>query len=79
MDNTAKAILAVIAAALCFIALKLYVSTPPTFGDFRALKDIQDNDKRQEQRLKLIEKLPLVRVQGGTIDADIQGSVSIDR
>lgn len=79
MDNTIKAILAVIAIALCAITLKLYVSAPPTLGDFLALNDIKDAEKRQKQQLKLIASLPLVRVQGGTIDANIQGSVSIDR
>jgi hypothetical protein len=47
MDNISKAILTVIAVALCAIAFKLYNSGgsfvgAPTFGDFIALRDIKD-------------------------------------
>jgi len=83
MDNISKAILTVIAVALCAIAFKLYFpgssfAGAPTFGDIRALRDIQDPKQRHEKLMKLMNSLPLVRVQGGQVDADVSGNVSID-
>ncbi len=83
MDNISKAILTVIAVALCAITLKLYnpgglFGGAPTWGDFIALKDITDQEQRQEAHLKFRKSLPLVRVHSGQIDADVSGSVSID-
>lgn len=83
MDNISKAILTIIAVALCAIAFKLYFpcssfSGAPTYGDFIALREIQDPQQRKETRLNLMKSLPLVRVQGGQIDADVSGNVSID-
>ena len=83
MDNISKAILTVIAVALCVIAFKVHnlggsFAGVPTFGDFIALKDIKDPEQRKETHLRLIKRIPLVRVQGGQIDADVSGHVSID-
>lgn len=73
-DNITKAILAVIAVALCVIAFKLCfpAKTSPVFGDFQALKDIQDDNQRNEHRKKLMQDLPIIRIQGGSVDAQIQ-------
>ena len=75
MDNYSKAILTIIAVALCAIAFNLFscdnsFSTTPTFGDFIALREIKNPEQHKEARLKLIKSLPLVRVQGGYVDAD---------
>ena len=83
MDNISKTILTVIAVALCAIAFKLYFpgssfSGTPTFGDFIALRAIQDPQQRKEKHLNLMKSLPLVRIQGGQIDAEVSGNVSID-
>lgn len=83
MDNISKTILTVIAVALCVIAFKLFnpggsFVGSPTFGDFIALKDIKDPKQRKEAHLRLKQSIPLVRVQGGKIDADVSGNVSID-
>jgi hypothetical protein len=79
MDNISKAILTVIAVPLCAIAFKLYFPAgAPTFGDLIALRDIQDPEQRKEKHLNLMKSIPLVRVQGGQIDADVSGNVSID-
>jgi hypothetical protein len=79
MDKISKAILAAIALALCIIAFKLpNPGGAPTFGDFIALRDIKDPEQRKEAQLRLMTNLPLVRVQGGQIDADVSGNVSID-
>jgi hypothetical protein len=83
MDNITKGILAVIAVALCTIAFKLYSPGgsfvgAPTFGDFYALREIKDPEQRKEKRMRLMKSIPLVRVQGGQIDADVSGNVSID-
>lgn len=60
MDNISKAILTVIAVALCAIAFKLYNSGgsfvgAPTFGDFIALRDIKDPKQRAETHLRLMK------------------------
>jgi len=87
MDTYTKVILTVIAIALCAIALKLFnprfgssgsPAKSPTFGDFMALREIKDPKQRKETRLRLIKSLPLVRVEGGQVDADVSGSVTID-
>jgi hypothetical protein len=75
MDNYSKTILTIIAVALCAIAFNLFsrdssFSTTPTFGDLIALREIKDPKQRKEARLKLRKSLPLVRVQGGYVDAD---------
>ena len=80
MDRSSKIILAVIAISLTAIAVKLWEPTPansgvfssaPTIGDLYDLKNIKDSTKRQEARTNLMRSIPLVRVQGGHIDADI--------
>jgi len=45
--------------------------TPPTIG---AVRNAKTNDARTE----LLQSIPLVRVQGGTIDADITGTVDVE-
>lgn len=84
MDNISKAIFSVIAVALCAIAFKLFSPGSsfvgaPTYGDFIALRDIKDPEQRKETQVRLMKSLPLVRVQGGQIDAEVSGSVSIDK
>lgn len=89
MDKYTKAVLTVIAASLAVVALKLVQpqeahagllsSSPPTYGDFLALRDIKDAAARKEAYMKLMRSIPIVRVQGGQIDADVTGSVQIDR
>lgn len=83
MDNLSKAIFTVIAVALCAIALRLYfpggsLVGAPTYGDFLTLRDIKDPAQRKEKHMDLMKNIPLVRVQGGQIDADVSGYVSID-
>ncbi len=83
MDNISKGIFAIIAVALCAIAFKLYSPGwsfvgAPTFGDFMALRDIKDPEQRKEKHMRFMKSIPLVRVQGGKIDADVSGNVSID-
>lgn len=77
MDNYTKAILTVMSILLCVIAFKLFNPTPtaPTFGDFRALRNIADQNKRTEARVKLLNKLPMVGVRGGKIQ--VSGDVGI--
>lgn len=86
MDNVAKTILAIIAIALCTIVFQLYTSSPPTVGDFRALENIENSEKEDAERQKLLGRVPLVMVRGGSMSVqienlpiEIEGSVSIDR
>lgn len=73
MDRYTKVLLTIIAASLVLIAAKLweprealaqgFLSSAPTIGDF------QDAYSADEKR-KLIRRIPLVRVQGGSISVD---------
>jgi hypothetical protein len=83
MDTYSKAVLTIIALALCAITLKLFnpqfaSNGAPTRGDFLALRSISDSQQRKEAFRKLTNSLPVVWIQGGQIDADVSGSVSVD-
>ena len=87
MDKYTKAVLTVVAISLVVIALKLgqpkdaragVPSSPPTYGEFLALRDIKDEALRKDAYMKLMRSIPVVRVQGGQIDANVSGSVEID-
>ena len=70
MDRFTKAVLAVIAVALVSIAAKMWApneahahgmfSAAPTVGEFQDVKTDAD-------RQKLLRRIPVVRVQGGSI------------
>lgn len=86
MDRVTKVILGMIAAALCVISIELYAFAPPTISDFRALSDIKDSEKHDSEMQKLVNRVPLVMVRGGSMSVqienmpiEIEGSVSIDR
>jgi hypothetical protein len=83
MDTYSKVVLTIIALALCAITLKLFnplfaSNGLPTRGDFLALRSIPDGHQRKEAFRKLVSSLPVVWIQGGQIDADVSGSVSVD-
>lgn len=78
MDSYSKNVLTIIAVLLAAIAVKLYLFQPPTYGDFIALRDVEDAEVRKQKHVALIKALPLVRIQGGQVDAEVSGSVSID-
>lgn len=67
-------LLAIIAAALVSIAVKLWFFVPPTFGDYLSIRDAPA-ETRAEARKALMRSLPLVRVQGG--DVEVSGSVEV--
>lgn len=77
MDRYTKLILTVIAVALCAIAVKLFIGAP-TVGDLMTLREIKDLKQRRLAQISLVKSLPLVRIQGGQIDADVTGSVTVD-
>lgn len=82
MKDVTKLLLVLIAIPLWLIAAKLYYpsQTPgyfiPTRGDWWALRDIESLEKRKERHTALRQSLPLVHIDGGTVD--VQGSVSVD-
>ena len=83
MDKISKAIFVVIALALCAIAFRLYFPVgsfygAPTLGDFAAMSEIKDPVQQEKKRSNLIKSIPLVRVEGGQINADVSGNVSVD-
>lgn len=88
MDKQAKLLLTVIAVSVTLIAVKMYFPYitqgdlslgPPTFGEYNALRQVADTDTKKERFMRLANRLPMVRVQGGQIDADVSGSVEIER
>ncbi len=64
------ALLAAILSTQVLILLRMPAS-PPTIGAVR-------NAKTDDARTELLQSIPLVRVQGGTIDADITGTVDVE-
>lgn len=83
MDKTSKAILLLIAFILCIIAFKLHIiesaiSNTPKLGDFIALSELKDSKKIEDEQLRLMKNLPLVRIKGGDVSAEVSGSVSVE-
>lgn len=83
MDKTSKAILIFIALILCFIAFKLHIietaiSNTPKLGDFIDLSEMEDSKKIEETQLRLMRNLPLMRIKGGDVNAEVSGSVSVE-
>lgn len=88
MDKYTKSLLTVIAVSVSLIAVKMYFPYitqgdlslgVPTFGEYNALRQVVDADTKKERFMRLTKRLPIVRVQGGQIDADVSGSVEIER
>jgi hypothetical protein len=79
MDRYTKGVLTIIALALIVIAGRLVHTRNPTYGDVLALREIKDNPARKEAYLKLLHKLPLVTVSGGQLNAEVTGSVELER
>jgi hypothetical protein len=64
------ALLIAIEATQVLILLRL-PDTPPSFAALRSAKT-------DDARTKLWQSIPLVRVDGGTVDAEITGTVDVD-
>lgn len=88
MDTYSKVVLTIIAVALCAIAFNLFIpqlistrsfAGMPTRGDLSALRDISDGEQRKQALLRLMRNVPLIWVQGGDIDAEVTGTVSVER
>lgn len=79
-DAYSKVALTVIAVCLCAITAKLYVPAANDTGPAIGATTMEQlmAAKNDEQRGRLMRGIPLVRVQGGDIDAEVTGSVSID-
>jgi hypothetical protein len=80
MDFYTKFILTIIAISLLIIATGKFetqtvyagpFSSGPTIGDLMDLRNIYDQKKLSEARTKIMRNIPLVRVQGGQISADV--------
>ena len=76
-DFYIRVVLTIIAAALVVIAFKLVNLSTPTRGDFFNLKNIEDSEARSAKRKDLMMRLPLTWIQGGEIEAEVSGAVSI--
>jgi hypothetical protein len=70
-----KIILTIIAILLGMINFKLWTwQNISTRGDLIALREAKSPDAR----MRLLKNIPIIWVQGGDIDANVSGSVSID-
>jgi hypothetical protein len=69
-DYSRWVIVALLAAILATQVLILLRMPPPP----PTIREIQ-NAKTEDERTELLLGIPLIRVQGGTIDADISGTV----
>lgn len=83
MNWYAKGVLTVIAGALLVISFRLVVdaalqkpypvsNSAPTIGDLRRLGEIDDPNERARVRRELFDNIPLVRVQGGSLEVDVK-------
>jgi len=77
-DLYIKAVLTVIAISLVVIAFQLINQSVPTREDFSKLKNIENIEARYEKRKDLMMRIPLVWIEGGEINAEVTGTVSID-
>lgn len=65
-DRYTKAVLTVIAVALCSISARLwYEPRMATIGQMREAED----------KAGVLGRVPLIRIQGGSIDAEVSGSI----
>ena len=82
MNWYTKGVLTVIAGALLVISFRLVMdaalqkpypvsNNAPTIGDLRLLGEINDTDERSRVRRELFDRIPLIRVQGGTLEVDV--------
>ena len=59
----------------------LLSSAPPTYGDYLDMranqKGLADPEERKAAFRAFLRSIPLVRVHGGNIDADVTGSVDV--
>lgn len=70
-------LLSIIAIALCAIAVKLIFFSPPTKGDMIAISKIQNADERKVAIESFMNRIPVVWVRGGDIDATVSGYVDV--
>jgi len=77
-------VLTVIALTLAAIAAKLYIPAAssvgsqfvyPTRGDFEKAREIKDKSEREERIQLLQSRMPVVRIDGGSIS--VSGSVDV--
>jgi hypothetical protein len=71
MDRLTRGALVVIAVALCAIAARLWMPGYATLGELQAVVQIHDEARKKQALQGWYERLPMVRVQGGTVDVDL--------
>jgi hypothetical protein len=63
--------MAVIAVSLFAIAVRLWMPGYATMGELQTIVKIGDNDEKQKALASWRARLPMVRIQGGTVDVDV--------
>ena len=82
MNNTkyTNILLTVIAALLLGINAKLWTWPDITKrGDIIAIRALTNDADKKAAQERYHKNMPVIWIQGGSIDADVSGSVSIDR
>lgn len=72
-----EVLLSIIAALLCAIAIRLIFFGPSTRGDMAAISKIQNADEKKAAIESFMNRIPVVWVRGGDIDATVTGSVDV--
>lgn len=70
-------LLSIIAIALVAIAIKLIFFGPPTRSDMVAIWKIQNADEKKAAIEGFMNRVPVVWVRGGDIDATVTGPVDV--
>lgn len=79
-ENYTKIILTVIAALLLSINIKLWTWPDITKrGDLVAFRTLTNEEEKKKARERYHQNIPVIWIQGGSVDADVSGSVSIER
>lgn len=73
MDWFTKGALAVIALALVAIAARLWMPSPATWGELQAIASMEDGPERTAAAERWRNRVPLVRLHGGSVDVDVTG------
>lgn len=72
-----EVLLSIIAVAMCAITVKLIFFGPSTRGDMATIGKIQNADERKAAIESFMNRIPVVWVRGGDIDATVTGSVDV--
>lgn len=77
-EKTIAFALVAIAISLAAIAVRMWFFAPATYGELLALKELSQEQKK-EAFVSIYQRIPMIWVRGGSIDADVTGSITTDQ